>query len=93
MLGFPDEFAICDYEMPLLSLTLCLALKSIVPDINMVTQTSSFLFLFLFFKCLFLFEREQVREGQRKGDRGYKTNSALTAASLTQGSNSPAERS
>lgn len=45
-----------DYEMPLLSLTLCLASKSVEPDINIVIQTSLCLLFTLYVTtCSFTF--------------------------------------
>ena len=41
-----------------------------------------------FFKCLFIFERVQVGEGQRAGDRRAEVDSVLTAVSPIRGSNS-----
>ena len=43
------------------------------------------LFVYL---LMFIFERERTGEGQREGETGSETGSALTAESLIRGSNS-----
>ena len=47
-------------------------------DSILYLSIKSYLFIYLFFKHLFIFERVQAREGQREGDRGSKAGSVLT---------------